>query len=318
MTTISFVLVSFSLLLYWSGGIAFTPVIKDAEFTECKETEPEPLDEDLVSEILNRLPPPGCSPHLTCRDVLRCNSSASSGYYQIQAANGSAVQVYCDMEGTNCGREGGWMRVAHLNITDQSSQCPDGFKVETVNSTYFCIRNTTQAGCRSVLYKAYGVTYTQVCGYARGYSYHSPDAFRHDCSNEVLCVDGITITYGNPLSHVWTYVADVNESGPFSCYNTTSQSCSDTDTPTKNLVHTNFYCESGTSMPSETWFTNDPLWDGDGCGGHEGPCCNHTRQPWFQTNTRTPTMADISAWVCLDEDTSDENVGIEQLEIYVK
>ena len=145
----------------------------------------------------------------------------------------------------------------------------------------------------------------------------------------IMCVDGISITYGSPLSHVWqlslsiqsnvwTYVADFNESGPYSCYNTTSHSCSNADTPTSNLVQKNFYCESGTSIPRETWYTNDPLWDGNGCGGDEGPCCNNTQQPWFQTKTRTPTMANIDAWVCLDQDTSNENVGVERLELYIK
>ena len=314
-----FLLIS-SCLLQWSN--AFTPVVYNAKVlpsSQCDESNPFEDDQQLMETLATiELPIPGCNPPLTCKDILRCNSSASSGYYQIQAANGSAVQVYCDMEGTNCGGEGGWMRVAHINMTNPSSQCPDGFRVETANSTDFCIRNTTEAGCHSMVHESYGVTYSQVCGYARGYAYYAPDAFRHDCSIEVLCVDGITLTYGDLLSHLWTYVADFKEFGPYSCYNTTSQSCSNTNTPTKDLVRTNFYCEAGTLVPSEMWYTDDPLWDGNGCGGDEGPCCNNTRQPWFQTQTRTPTMADIDAWVCLDEDTSDENVGIERLELYVK
>ena len=122
-------------------------------------------------------PPPECNPPTTCAEFLCCNSSASSGYYQIQAANGSAVQVYCDMEGTHCGGEGGWMRVAHLNMTDPSSQCPVGFRVETANNTRFCIRDTSSAGCGSMLFEPFGLTYSQVCGYVRGYSFATMDAF---------------------------------------------------------------------------------------------------------------------------------------------
>ena len=224
MATVHLLLISFC-LPQLSG--AFTPVVYNPKVhpsSQCGQSNPFEDDPQLMEKlkmIHQQLPPPGCNPPSTCRDVLRCNPSASSGYYQIQAANGLAVQVYCDMEGTNCGGEGGWMRVAHLNMTDPSSQCPAGFKVETVNSTDFCIRNTTKAGCSSMVYESYGVTYSQVCGYARGYAYNSPDAFRHTCDNEVLCVDGISITYGSPLSHVWTYVADFKESGPYSCYNTT-------------------------------------------------------------------------------------------------
>ena len=127
-----------SCLLQWRGGNAFTPAIKDAEILSSTECD-DPLSDEPLLEILNELPPPGCNLiHLACSDILRCNPSASSGYYQIQAANGSDVQVYCDMEGTNCGREGGWTRVAHLNMTDTNRHCPNRFKLETTNNTRFC------------------------------------------------------------------------------------------------------------------------------------------------------------------------------------
>ena len=92
-------------------------------------------------------------PSPTCIDILRCNSSASSGYYQIQAANGSNVQVYCDMEGTNCGGEGGWMRVTHLNMADTSNHCPDDFLLKTINSKRFCIRDTAKMYSDVVLFQ---------------------------------------------------------------------------------------------------------------------------------------------------------------------
>ena len=101
-------------------------------------------------------------PSHTCAEFFCCNSSASSGYYQIQAANGSAMQVYCDMGRIYCGGEGGWMRVAYLNMTDLSSQCPVGFRVETANNTRVCIRDTTSAGCGSMLFESFGLTYSQV------------------------------------------------------------------------------------------------------------------------------------------------------------
>ena len=94
-------------LLQWSN--AFTPVVYDAKVlpsSQCGQSDLFEDDQQLMEALKmaqQQLPPPGCNPPPTCRDVLRCNSSASSGYYQIQAANGSTVQVYCDMEGTNCG-----------------------------------------------------------------------------------------------------------------------------------------------------------------------------------------------------------------------
>ena len=63
--------------------------------------------------------------------------------------NDLAVQVYCDMKGTHCGGEGGcsWMRVAYFNMTDSSSQCPVGFRVdETATNTGFCIEKLAVLG----------------------------------------------------------------------------------------------------------------------------------------------------------------------------
>ena len=150
----------------------FTPVVYEITSTsQCDQQIQFDYDQRLMNSLKvvhQQLAPPGCNPPPTCRDVLSCNSSASSGYYQIQGANGSAVQVYCDMEGTNCGGEGGWMRVAHLNMTDPSSQCPNGFKLVTDNNVRFCTRNTSSAGCRIIVVESFGLYYSHVCGYARG------------------------------------------------------------------------------------------------------------------------------------------------------
>ena len=271
--------------------------------------------------IHQQLPPPGCNSLTTCAQFPHCNPSATSGYYQIQAANGSAVQVYCDMEGTHCGGEGGWMRVAHLNMTDPSSQCPVGFRVETVNDKRFCIRDTSSAGCRSMLFEPFGLTYSQVCGYVRGYSYGSTDIFYSNkvrSFNEPLSgnyVDGVSITYGTPPTHVWTYAAGYRETGtnvyhcPCNTYSVYSQ---------PSYVGSSYYCESGSTNTASLWHTSDPLWDGMQCGGGEVPCCNHTGLPWFNKNLSTPTTATIKVRLCLDEGTYNENIGIERLELYVK
>ena len=83
-----------------------------------------------------------------------------------------------------------------------------------------------------------------------------------------------------------------------------------------NYVGSSYYCESGTTTVALIWYTSDPLWDGMQCGGEEGPCCNHTGLPWFNKNTPTPTTATINIRVCMDD--NNENIGIEQLELYIK
>ena len=214
------------------------------------------------------------------------------------------------------------MRVAHLNMTDPSSQCPVGFRVETANNTRFCIRDTSSAGCGSMLFEPFGLTYSQVCGYVRGYSKTSTDAFAgpHGQSrNQPLSsnyVDGVSISYSNPPAHhSWTYAAGVVEQGGYEAW-----SCPCRSGPEAPLyVGSDFYCEAGASTnPPTPWRTNDPLWDGMQCGGDEGPCCDHPGLPWFNKNTPTPTTATINVRICLDEDTSNENLGVERLEVFVK
>ena len=53
-----------------------------------------------------------------------------SGYYWIKTVNVSRepVRVYCDMERACCGStSNAWMRVANIDMTDFTQQCPDGF-----------------------------------------------------------------------------------------------------------------------------------------------------------------------------------------------
>ena len=118
----------FRCLLLLAGGVSvvsgFTPVTYPARVyrvsSECGQydlLQDEQLTEAL-KQIKLKLGTSGCNPprNRSCQEILHCFPSAPSGYYQITAPNGSLVQVYCDMEGTNCGGEGGWMRVAYVNM----------------------------------------------------------------------------------------------------------------------------------------------------------------------------------------------------------
>ena len=58
-----------------------------------------------------------------------------SGYYWVRSSNGTAVQVYCDMDSVcGCNSAGGWTRVAYLNMTDPSQQCPSAWTLQTRSS----------------------------------------------------------------------------------------------------------------------------------------------------------------------------------------
>ena len=136
MTTRS-VFVLFYLLL--AGGVVsgFTPVTYPARVSsECGQYDPlqdQQQSMETLGQVQQQLGPPGCNPskNRSCHEILHCFISAPSGYYQIRVPNGSLVQVYCDMEGTNCGGEGGWTRVAYVNMSQSGATCPEGLTQKT-------------------------------------------------------------------------------------------------------------------------------------------------------------------------------------------
>ena len=95
-----------------------------------------------------------------------------------------------------------------LNATDPSSQCPAGFGPTTQDGVRICTRTDTAAGCNGTSTDNIPHSYTQVCGFVRGYSSGGPDAFGAfgRTSTEPLdgnYVDGVSITYGTPPNHLW-------------------------------------------------------------------------------------------------------------------
>ena len=134
----------------------FTPVIYSSESssTECGQSDPL-QDEQLmavISLVRQRLGPPGCNPprNRSCQEILYCFPSAPSGYHEICVPNGSLVQVYCDMEGTNCGGQGGWMRVAHVNMSQSGASCPQGLTQKVKSGLTLCGQNAN--GCQGTLF----------------------------------------------------------------------------------------------------------------------------------------------------------------------
>ena len=126
-------------------GGEFTPVAYPARVTsECDQhdiLQDEQLTEDL-SQVQQQLGPPGFNfpMNKSCQMIFHCFPLAPSGYYQITAPNGSLVEVYCDMEGTNCEGQGGWMRVAYVNMSQPGASCPQGLTQRTYSGLTLCGR----------------------------------------------------------------------------------------------------------------------------------------------------------------------------------
>ena len=153
----------------------------------------------------------------TCAAILQFAPSSSSGHYWVRSSNGSAVHVYCDMI-RSCGNiTGGWMRVAELDISDHSSQCPSALRMgNACNPTRTCVIKSRNANCSSVFFTTHGFNYSRVCGMIRAYQFGTPDAFGNlgnsslrNSSIDSNYVDGISLIYGvSPRQHIWTFAVE--------------------------------------------------------------------------------------------------------------
>ena len=244
----------------------------------------------------------------SCVEVLEEKPDRPSGYYWLKACETcEPFQAFCDFS-LNLEGSKGWMRVADLDMTDSSQQCPSQFKLIT-SPRRLCGRKIDAHGCDSQAFKTNNIQYRKVAGQAIGIPIRTVDGFnRHthcpNCNINQPYVDGISITHGFPRNHIWTYASsDRLAYCPCVIGNPQLQPM---------FVGNDYYCEIGSD--------SDPMWDGEGCSGREFPCCQSVRDNsgWFIKELSAPTTDDIEVRLCTDEILSNENFGLEHFELYVQ
>ena len=65
-------------------------------------------------------------------------------------------------------------------------------------------------------------------------------------------------------------------------------------------------------------YSQDPLWDGQGCGTAYNSCCAFNSPPWFCKELSRATTDDIELRMCGDHLVQDEATPLELVEIYVQ
>ena len=78
-----------------------------------------------------------------------------------------------------CRSGGGWTRIAYLDMSDSTEECPPEFKLYQSRRVRACGRQSSNsAGCESVKFPSNGINYSEVCGRVvhMGYQYGLPDA----------------------------------------------------------------------------------------------------------------------------------------------
>uniref|UniRef100_A0A1X7SRR3 Fibrinogen C-terminal domain-containing protein n=1 Tax=Amphimedon queenslandica TaxID=400682 RepID=A0A1X7SRR3_AMPQE len=261
-----------------------------------------------ASSLFNSITP------VSCKDIKAVLPNSPTGYYHVNSRT-----IYCNMD-TLCNATGGWTRLAYLDMTDATQNCPSGFRYYSTGGVRACGRTVSNTGsCNSLLLPSNGITYNNICGRVTGYQYGSCDAFsggphRNDIDSRY--VDGVSITRGSPRQHIWTFAAGVYQTR---IHNSNCPCTSGTGTSPASFVGDNYFCESGN--PNQQWahtlYTADPLWDGQTCSSLEEPCCDAPGLPWFSRNFTTSSTQDLEFRICGDSSTIDEDSPVSMYEIYV-
>ena len=227
----------------------------------------------------------------------------------------------------------GWTRVAYLDMTNSSHQCPAGWQTYTTPKRT-CGRNFTVGSCQSVFYPTYVVSYSHVCGHVTAYQFCYTDAFVRFNTDPSLTIDdcyvtAISITHGsNPREHVWTFAAARFESytgntdGHITCPCTYVNNNENPNILIPPFVGNDYFCDTGTlSVPSGCslpthFFADNPLWDGAGCSSIR-TYCEINNPPWFCKTlpVSQPVTEPIEVRIC--GDGSNRDVPLELVELLV-
>ena len=285
----------------------------------------ERLVKPIQTQLDYHLPPPlptEDNPATSCRALHDRRPDTPSDYYWIGKSGSPAVKMYCDMTRTCGSLTGGWMRVANIDMTNTSQQCPSGL---TLISTPKRVCDTVGDTCVSNTFTTQGIEYTHVCGRVIGYQKEYSSAFYYRSRRiDENYIFGVSLTHGqNPRKHIWTFAGALDDTthdpnNKCSCTNTAISALS-----TPSFVGNDYFCDTSLSVRYSTvpraLQPSKPLWDGEGCGSSD-TCCSFpggsSTPPWFAKDLPSSTTDNIEMRVCQPDGSG--STPIEIVELYVQ
>ena len=239
-------------------------------------------------------------------------------------------------------------------MADNGTSCPINWTLheEPVRG---CGRKTDVGRtCDAVLIPV-TMNYSIVCGrihaYQRGVSaafeysvYISPILLGVNASIDSPYVAGLSLTHGlvGQRKHVWTFAGASDETstgyvalneinGEYYVNNNTvlpQWSCPCINPAltwpyeVPSYVGDSYFCDTGahtyTSPDDDNKvFMDDPLWEGEGCGG-SSTCCSLNSPPWFCQRLKYHTSDDLELRLCKYYIRNYEDKLVSLVEIYVK
>jgi len=138
-------------------------------------------------------------------------------------------------------------------------------------------------------------------------------------------VDGVSVTHGAAGSrqHIWTFAGASHQSNDSGSTSSLSFVCACTNPtlnwPYQTSIGEDYFCDTGnTGMRiANTFFVDDPLWDGAGCSGGSS-CCEFNTPPWFCKTLPQPTTDAIEIRLCFVDAPNDADTPIQLIEIYTQ
>ena len=221
----------------------------------------------------------------------------------------------------------GYTCIVNFDMSDPNQQCPNAWN-EIATPVRTCARTTPGVTCDSAFFPVNGRIYSRVCGRVRAYQIGSTDAFyganvgRSDIDQQY--VEGISITHSSPRVHIWTLASAYHEqhvgAAQFACPCTNTANAASANYLIPSFVGNDYFCETGADTIAQTgalnFIADDVLWDGKDCGP-TSTCCELNNPPWFCKTLPAPTEGDIEVRICADESVANENIAVEQIELYV-
>lgn len=228
-----------------------------------------------------------------------------------------------------CGGPGPWRRVAHLDMSDPNQQCPPNWRL--VTPARGCGRSTAGESCDSAIFPADNRPYSRVCGRVIAYQEGDPEAFSPTLNGrnprlESAYIDGVSLTRGavGSRQHIWTFAAAKYETAlSYEVLYTCSCTNTNFNWPYQlpSFIGTNYFCDTGNRGPSTSTtrvYSEDPLWDGEGCG-LTSTCCQFNTPPWFCTALPQPSAEDIELRICSNGRSGGrEDILVRLVDVYIK
>ena len=207
-----------------------------------------------------------------------------------------------------CNSTDGWMRVAHLDMRNSGETCPTEFKLYSSNGVRACGR--PGGGCSGKTFATNDIAYVEVCGKLIGYQVGKIDG-----ASTSYGPDTVTLTHGTKRNKIWTFFSGSIKTGTYS-----TCPCGIRYSLVQEPESDSYYCEAGSQGTPQygKFYSEERIWDGKGCGPVETDCCKRPDMPWFYKPIGYSTTDYIEIRICCTEGTGDEDMPLEQYEIYVK